>query len=140
MCSPRIPAVVALILMLGSAGLAGCNALSSVSSLPGLSSVIPAPSIDGDWLIVRPGFSTFSMSLFEKNGKITGSAGTEPYTNPLTGTRNGGKVELVITFHDATSVTYSGDINSDGTQITGIIGSGSSAADTFTANKKTSSR
>jgi|GEM_PF-3120974 len=140
MRSPQIHVVAALILVLGSAGIAGCNALSSVSSLPGLSSVVPAPSIDGDWLVVRPGFSTFSLSLYEKNGNITGSAGTEPYANPLTGTRTGNKVQFVISFNDGTSVTYSGNLNSDGTQITGVIGSGSSAADTFTANKKSASR
>lgn len=140
MRSPLIPLLATITLILGSAGLSGCNALSSISALPGVSSVVPAASIDSDWLVVRPGFSTFSLSLYEKNGKITGSAGTEPYTNPLAGTRTGSKVEFVITFKDGTTVTYSGDLSSDGSQITGIIGSGSSAADTFTANKKSSSR
>ena len=139
MRSPRY-VVIATILLLGSSGLVGCNALPGISSIPGLSSVVAAPSIDGDWLVVRPGFSTFSLSLYEKNGKITGSAGTEPYANPLAGTRTGNKVEFVITFRDGSTVTYSGDVNPDGSQITGIIGSGSSSADTFTANKKSSSR
>ncbi|MBO9539722.1 hypothetical protein J7643_03920 [bacterium] len=140
MRSPILPLLTTAMLVLGSTALSGCNALSGISSLPGVSSVVPAPSIDGDWLVVRPGFSTFSLSLYEKGGKITGSAGTEPYTNPLAGTRTGNKVEFVITFKDSTTVTYSGDLSSDGSQITGVIGSGSSAADTFTANKKSSSR
>lgn len=139
MRSPLLPLLATAMLATGAAAISGCNALSSVSSLPGVSSVVPAPSIDGDWLVVRPGFSTFSLSLYEKSGNITGSAGTEPYANPLTGTRSGRKISFTISFHDGTSVNYSGDLNADGSQITGIIGTGSSSADTFTANKKASS-
>jgi len=109
--------------------IAGC------SSIPVVSSIVSAPNITGEWVVVRPK-STFTMNLFENSSAITGSSGTAPYTFPVNGSRSGNKVTIGIWLEDHT-VTYSGDLSSDGKQITGTIGGDST--DTFTANKKQTS-
>lgn len=114
-------------------GLATVIMLSGCSSIPGISTLVSAPNVSGDWVVTRPNFSAFNWSIFEDGGTITGSAQNGGYNFPISGSRSGNKVSITIKL-TSSSPTYSGELSMDGKKITGTIGGDS--ADTFVANKK----
>ncbi len=105
-------------------------ALSGCASIPGLSAFFPA-SLDGDWIVVRPGFSSFTMTLFDENGKLHGASQAG---GAIEGSYVDSKITLLIAHQDDGRTMYSGELSKDRKKITGQAGS--DLSDTFIANKK----
>ena len=104
--------------------------LSGCSSIPGLAGLFQ-PTLAGDWVVTRPNFSSFTMTLFDENGSITGASEAG---GAIKGYRKGSEVVFTISHKSSSNTIYSGELSQDGKKVTGTIGNDDT--DTFIANKK----